>query len=350
MTEVKGWGGYKLRLKERPALFILIAILGPLAIFHEFDFFRYDAFGLDLRVFRHAALLPISEIYQPSATAPFVYPPTGIALFKPLGLLSVTGSYLCWSLLSVSAFLYATRTIEYRIVILTIGSTVFIKTLLIGQSTILLGSLVLLACLKRGTVTGILLGIVGAIKPQLLVLAPLAFLVRRDWGVINGMGLGALGMLLLELALFGVQPWFDWIAALPAFRETLINGDLLWIMVNPAGVAENWGLPALPFLIFGICLGIAAVARAARHVEGIELAALITITSLISVPYAVAHDLLAALPFAAFVMFRDRFSASVLAAMLVMTLNFMAIGLVIFALAWLISPTNNLKLRHSAAA
>jgi hypothetical protein len=111
--------------------------------------------------------------------------------------------------------------------------------------------------------------------------------------------LGGLSVLGLQLALFGTSPWAEWISALPAFRQTLIDGDLLWLMISPAGMAEYWGLPPFPFWMLGGLAAVAAIVALAKRAEGFALVALITLASLIASPYAILTDLVAVVPFIA---------------------------------------------------
>ena len=133
---------------------------------------------------------------------------------------------------------------------------------------------------------GALLGVLLAIKPQLFLFAPLAVLVRRDWQALMGMASGSALIIVASLVLLGPGIWMDWLAALPAFHDTLVRDAVLSRVVTPAGQAEALGYPLLPFLLTGAIVGGSAVAYAARKLDGAELIALIVASSIVASPYA----------------------------------------------------------------
>jgi hypothetical protein len=319
---------------RRPACTITIALCLISVALLLLEFAKARSFGFDYRVFRYSSQVNVGDIYDPHPQAPFVYPPTAIAFFRPLGQVPISVGFAVWMLLSASLFLYATRSINRLAIAFVSISPVLVKCVLLGQSALVLSALVLLAADRKGWLGGLLLGLVLTIKPQMAILAPLALLVRKDWQAVAGMIAGSLAMFLAELILYGFQPWSDWWAALPLFRQTLIENHLLWIMVTPAGVAQNFGLPVQPALVFGLLLGVASILGSARHAKGPELAGLIVTASVLAVPYAASHDLIALLPWTALLLLRERLSLPVLAAVLVLTMEFMAVGLVIFAMFW----------------
>jgi hypothetical protein len=152
---------------------------------------------------------------------------------------------------------------------------------------------------------GALMALALCIKPQVLLMAPLVLLVRRDWSAITGGVIAALAMILLALGLYGPQIWLEWIYALPGFSHVIDQRQLYWALITPYGFARWMGLPATPFWIGGAVLALLAVLRSARNWE--DLATPIAVTSILAVPYAVPHDLVAALPWCVRVLLdRDR--------------------------------------------
>ena len=138
----------------------------------------------------------------------------------------------------------------------------------------------------------------------------------------------------LSIVIFGLEPWREWAAAIPAFQKVLIEGGVLRYLVSPAGVAQYWGYPGWPFHLGGIALGLAAIARSARKVEGIELAALIATASLLASPYALATDLIPVLPFLACAVWRAPLSMVAVAAFLILSMLHVAAGLMLLAISW----------------
>jgi hypothetical protein len=92
------------------------------------------------------------------------------------------------------------------------------------------------------------------------------------------------------------------------FRTVLTDSDVLNIGVSPAAVAENFGLPALPFLIAGAGVG-AALVYLCRNMEPLEKATAIGAGSILAAPYALAYDLVIIMPFIAMQVMRGRISS-----------------------------------------
>lgn len=203
----------------------------------------------------------------------------------------------------------------WRAATLSFVSPAAVKGLIFGQAAMLLGGTVLWALLLPPLFGGVVLGIILAIKPQMLLFAPLAFLIRRDWHVLAGMAMGSAAILLASLIAFGPGLWFEWLQALPAFRETLIRDGVLARVVTPAGQAEFAGYASWPFIVAGLMLGAAAVFAAARRVEGAALVALIVTASLIASPYAHVHDTIAIIPACIILIVRGPWWAAALAAL-----------------------------------
>jgi hypothetical protein len=149
---------------------------------------------------------------------------------------------------------------------------------------------------------GALLAFAFCLKPQMLITAPLVLLVRRDWGAIIGGVTAGIALLSGVTALYGPQIWVNWWHALPGFVEVIEVRNLYWALVTPYGLAAWVGLPPTPFWVAGASLALVAVLRSGNGWE--DLAMPITVTSVLAVPYAVPHDLVAALPWCAGILIR----------------------------------------------
>ena len=258
-------------------------------------FLGWGPLTADYRVFWEAARLPVEQIYF--AAKPFVYPPPAIPLFKTLALIQFWPGFVLWTAVSASAFyLAASRLTDRRIALLSMLSVASVQNLILGQTAMLLGAAILVAFTMPAFAGGLILGIVAVVKPQLLVMAPLALLIRRDWPMLQGVAVGSIGAIIASLALFGVQPWIDWVNGMPRFHQALIDMDVLFSAITPAAKAERLGLNPLPFLALGILLACATVILLARRVDGANLVALIVGTGTLAVPYALPHDIVAIVP------------------------------------------------------
>lgn len=263
---------------------------------HYLLFSGFDPWAIDFHAFWSSASKQTSELYA-SSNAPFVYPPTAIVFFKPLAWLSFSPGYLAWSILSVGLFAIAvTRLAGWRVALLSFLSAASLQGLALGQTPMILSAALLFAINAPRFACGVIFGVVAAIKPQLLVLAPLAFLVRKDWHTLAGMAVGILGCIAAELALYGPQLWYDWLNSMTAFRQALFRIHAIEQVITPYGAADHLGLNPVPFLVFSAALAIGAIVLSAKRVEGITLVAAIVGASILASPYALRHDTIALVP------------------------------------------------------
>src|SRR5689334_14174271 len=149
------------------------------------------AAGVDFAVFWRAvhALHPYAPNEQP-----FVYPPTALLWFSPLKLLDVWPAYLVWTGVSIAIFAAATLWLYGRgPTALALISPAMSVALIPGQTSLIAAALLFAAFATdcrfcRGMVLGALL----TLKPQLVVVAPLFLIVRRDWAALAAMAVSAL--------------------------------------------------------------------------------------------------------------------------------------------------------------
>ena len=263
---------------------------------HYLLFSGFEPWAIDFHVFWSSAFKQASELYVAS-NAPFVYPPTAIVFFKPLALLDFATGYLVWSILSASLFAIAvTRLAGWRVALLSFLSAASLQGLALGQTPMILSAALLFAITAPRFACGVIFGVVAAIKPQLLVLAPLAFLVRKDWRTLSGMAAGLMVCVIVELVLYGPQLWFDWLNSMAAFRQALFRIHAIEQVITPYGMADNLGLNPVPFLAVSAALAVAAIVASAKRVEGIYLVAAIVGASILASPYALRHDTIALVP------------------------------------------------------
>jgi hypothetical protein len=293
--------------------------------------------ALDFDVFWRAARAPINTIYQSDQWQPFVYPPTAIPWLKPFGLLPFWPSFVAWSLLSLVGFFAAARSKDWWLMLL---SSCLIECVAFGQTSLLVSAVLFLACSRRGWQMGALLAVALSIKPQVLVMAPLILLVRRDWPAVMGAAVAGIALLLLSIVLYGPTLWLAWFHALPGFARVIASRNLYWALITPYGLAIWAGLPGTPFWIAGALLSIAAVIRSARSWG--NLAMPIAITSILAVPYAVPHDLVAALPWCAAVLLKRDWNWRQAPAALIFSAMFVPVATAGLAISWLRrSPLND---------
>ena len=85
--------------------------------------------------------------------------------------------------------------------------------LVTGQVTFLVAAMGLagLSSLKtRPIVAGLLFGVAGAIKPQAMLLLPVALLAIGAWRTIAATAFAAMLVVFVSLLVFGVDAWIGW--------------------------------------------------------------------------------------------------------------------------------------------
>ena len=255
------------------------------------------AIAIDFRVFWNAARA--TDVYAP-ATYPFVNPPTALLWLEPLSLVGFWPGFALWTIGSLALFFCAAqRAFPQSAALMALASPVLLKAAMLGQVTLFLGAAILWAFTRSGVIGGLIIGVAASIKPQLLLLAPLAFIVRGDWRMLAASLAGGSLSVVAALLVYGPALWLDWLNSLPAFYERLIALNVLQHAVSPAGRAEWLGWPSLPFLLLGLAAGVLAVLSWARKLEGGYLACLVIGCSAIAAPYSLPHDLVIVLPAAA---------------------------------------------------
>src|SRR5438552_3494234 len=196
-------------------------------------------------------------------------PPTLLLWFLPFSYLPLRSAFIVWFLLGLAAYLVAARSISRA---LTIGSTVLVLCgLLISQASFAafqLGQMTpfllpiftaawLMDRADRRWPSGILLGVLVALKPFLGVFGVYAIAVRRSAPMAAGMVAGALAIWLIGLPLGGLAVYESWVRALqqspPASH--LANASLLAavsralttppgaLSIAPLVVAPGWVNP-----------------------------------------------------------------------------------------------------------
>lgn len=155
---------------------------------------------------------------------PFVYPPTALIVLKPFGAAPFWVAYPAFMIASGGLFLWAAGRLGAPRWFLPFPKPV-VLVLLAGQLTFLIGGLVMaaMALKNRPWLCGVLFGLAGAVKPQMLVLLPFALAVAGDWRAFVSTGVTAAALGLISLG-FGVS-WIEWLQALPRFHD-LVQADV----------------------------------------------------------------------------------------------------------------------------
>jgi hypothetical protein len=204
----------------------------------------YDFYGLTR--FQHPLLGHFRGL------RPFVYPPTALLAFEPFALAPFPLANALWTggSLTLIVWTMASRLTSLRWIVLLamVLSPASVLVLITGQVTFLIASLSVcgLAMVKsRPWLAGVLFGLAGSLKPQSMVLLPVAMIALGQWRVLVAAGAAFAAACLVSAAVFGLGEWRAWLAAVPRFeRYVLAEPGLARGMVTPTGLGMSLGLPA----------------------------------------------------------------------------------------------------------
>ena len=161
---------------------------------------------------------------------PFVYPPPALLVFAPFGLAPFRIANVVWTvaglvliLLTVAAQLKSPRIPVLAAMVLSPASVLVLIT---GQVTFLIATLAVVGVLSlkdRPILAGVLFGLACAIKPQSLVLLPVALIADRRWRTLLAAGVTGALAAAASAAVLGLHTWLEWLSALQRFRAIVMN-------------------------------------------------------------------------------------------------------------------------------
>ena len=246
---------------------------------------------------------------------PWAYPPTALLPLLPFGALPYAAALILFVTASLGLFLLATRPLFERRKLLALGLIILSQPVIFaalnGQMVFVVGALVISALIWLPTApvrAGILLGIAAAIKPQLLVFAPLALLACREYRALGASLCAGGGMVLISL-LLGPERWIEWLAALARFRDTVESLDILYRNVTPTGMLWFLGATGPAQWIANLAFSLVGgwiVWRVFRQSIDVPTRLLAMVGgALFAAPYAMNYDLVLLVPAAVAFIVRD---------------------------------------------
>ena len=251
----------------------------------------YDREALDATL-RWEARFPVA----------FVYPPTALPIFGLLGLLTMQAALVLWAALSGAALALASRS-KWAVLLLLTPSLLW--AIPGGQTSVLLGATLLgcLLLLKRPILSGLLLAMALALKPQLAIVFPLLLLIDRRWSVLVAAAVAYIGVTLISAIVFGPQQWVEWLRAVPAFVGLHQSMNLL---------QRNEIAPGVPAVVRAIAV-LAGAWIAARALQGgnrVEAFVIASAAALIGSLHAMGYEFAMLAPACPALIARRRWSAS----------------------------------------
>lgn len=228
---------------------------------------------------------------------PFAYPPPYLLLLIPFGLLPYAVSAGVWIAVTLAAYTAALRRLVPDWTAAAIAFPPVAICGISGQNGFLTAALFIAATSVFGTqpfVAGLIFGCL-AIKPQLGVLLPLAFLAGSEWRAFMGSTVAVVSMVALSLAAFGTTPWFGFFGQSALFASIATDGLVGWhkmasiyAAMRLAGLASAWA-----WSLHIICA--VAAALAVWHVwrtstDTLTRGAILAPASLLISPYLYGYD------------------------------------------------------------
>jgi alpha-1,2-mannosyltransferase len=171
---------------------------------------------------------------------PFVYPPPALLVFAPFGQAPFAIANAIWTAVGLVAIIWVTstrvRSPRVLAILVMVVSPASLLVLVTGQVTFLISAMgvAALLCLKtRPLLAGVLFGLAGVIKPQ--------------------------AMLLLPVALFALGA--DWFAAVSRFEQWVMQTPgLVRGMITPTALGMTMGLDPGALDTWRLAFGLGAIA------------------------------------------------------------------------------------------
>ncbi|MEE4207370.1 MAG: glycosyltransferase family 87 protein [Erythrobacter sp.] len=257
------------------------------------------AFDIELHRQVQAALIEFDGLM------PFAYPPPFLLVVTPFALLPYAFAGIAWVATTYALFIAAARRFGPSAGWTGAAFPPVLVNGIIAQNGLLTGALFLsgMTLMKRHPFrAGVVLGCL-VIKPHLAVLFPLALAAGGHWRAFVGAAASSLGLLLVALAVFGVDIYRVFLEQLPLFSSIAAEGLVGWhkmasvhasLSLAGAGSTVAWSAHILI-----ACAGAVAVGLAWRSAAEIEAkAAVLAAASVLVSPYIYLYDtVLLVLPF-----------------------------------------------------
>lgn len=212
-------------------------------------------------------------------------------------------AYLLWNVLTGAAFYWAARpylrdaSLPTWVALIVPASLVNVWA---GHYGFLVGALWLGAWQlldSRPRLAGLLVGLM-VVKPHLAILMPLLLIRRRNWETFVVAALTVIGLALLSVLLFGVQPWIDYLTRTVGLQASLVDDtEQFFLLMMPTFTPSLFlaGLPAM--LVWPIQIAVSAAAVYAlwtRMPEDSRQAGLAAAcATFLVLPYAFTYDMTA---------------------------------------------------------
>ena len=307
-------------------------------------------------VFWLAAQLPVDIIYNPDVVTralaqhgetghrPYANPPSFLFAAWPFAQLPLLPGYCLWLAVSLALFIGAAERIAGKAALLIlVAAPAFHWAVIGGQVTLLMGGLTLSGVVlmgRRPVLAGCLFAVAALLKPQGVLLVPLALVAAGNWRTLIATLAWGAGIGLLSVLVQGPELWLAWIRAIGEFDVFIRDTGYIGNGITPAALAHSLGAEGAAGMLIvsaGAMLGIACCWVSFRRSEDPALrGGAVICGSLLCTPYALPYEAVSLLPPAAAILTApDTRRAALPAAALVVIFPFSPIAVILFALGLL---------------
>jgi alpha-1,2-mannosyltransferase len=231
----------------------------------------------------------------------FFYPPVFMLLFAPLALLPYYLAFYVFEIATLAAFLFTMRRIVREPGWLWAGPVLAFPAIFwtfgLGQNAFLTAALFggfTLSINRRPALAGVLLGLL-CYKPHFGLLAPIGLACGGHWRAFLAAGATVACLVMLSVALFGVDTWQAYLSAFAGSDAVYASGRIDYAgIVTPFGAARLLGFaPSASYLVQAVITGCMALLVAVtwwrRPGQSLSAATLLSAT-LLAVPLALLYD------------------------------------------------------------
>lgn len=240
---------------------------------------------------------------QPLDAHNYSYPPLGLPLTLPLGLLEYTFALMLWLSITAALFVHAAKPWMKEAglpAILVLALPASLLNVWTGHYGFLIGALWLYgwrALTYAPHRAGLAFGLI-ALKPHLGLVIPVILASRKRWRAFAAAAATVSGLALLSLALFGAEPWLDYLARTSREQARMIDAGAAFFgaMSTSAATAVftvgGGGGLAFAAQVAAATAGIAMIADASsRGARATDLGLLAATATFLILPYAFIYDL-----------------------------------------------------------
>jgi hypothetical protein len=238
---------------------------------------------------------------DPGALYLWPYPPHGLFLILPFGLLPYGAAYGLWVAVPFLFYVVAGtggRTRWWHIIVLLVAPATLVN-IVVGQNGfvtagLLVGGMLLVD--RRPILAGVLFGLL-TFKPQMGVLIPVALAAAGLWRPCLSAAVTGLGLMAAASLIFGAGLWQDYLAFVPIFQETAVHATGAFTDLCPTAFMATrilGGGVALGYIVQAASASIAAVVVFLVFRRGRDRTlqtAVLAVGTLLVTPFAFNYDM-----------------------------------------------------------